>query len=305
MWGVGESGLSRIEFVFGWRGVNLWQKFWPLHCTVCEKIRCHYCTTLFGGVCKCWQGSGTKQLVMRTEAAAIQIDTSLQLSVDFCNRSRPPQAAKIRRPWLDSQPIVPLSARSSKFFLPARRNGGAANREKEREGAPTRSWPPLPLTSSKLLSWWASISHREEQAHPPHLSLSPSPHRGANISHREEHILPQGTPTEVPSLFLLRASIYLSIEVYGSLYGSTRHLLPLSFHQTSQLSTENKIGLSFVFAWAPIMNRGWSVGLSYKICSWKYPKLQAVNMVEHYQGPGVYVCITTLKLQNQISRIVF
>ena len=49
--------------------------------------------------------------------------------------------------------------------------GGAANREKEREGAPTRSWPPLPRTSSNLLSWWASSSHREEQAHPPHLSL--------------------------------------------------------------------------------------------------------------------------------------
>ena len=28
-------------------------------------------------------------------------------------------------------------------------------------------------------------------------------------------------------------------------------------------------------------------------------------MVEYYHGPGVYVCITTLKLENQISRIVF
>ena len=265
MWWVGES---EIGLVLWWRGVNLWKGFWPLHCTVCEKIRCHYCTTLFGGVCKCWQGSGTKQLVMRTEAAAIQIDTSLQLSVDFCNRSRPPQAAKIRRTWLDSQPIVPLSARSSKFFLPARRNGGAANREKEREGAPTRSWPPLPRTSSNLLSWWARISHREEQAHPPHLSLSPHPliEEQTSLIERSTSCLKEQKP---PLLFLLRASIYLSIGGYGSLYGSTRHLLPLSFHKTSQLSTENKNDLSFVFAWGPIINRAWSVGLSYKIFSWK------------------------------------
>ena len=105
---------------------------------------------------------------MRTEAAAIQIDTSLQLSVDFCNRSRPPQAAKIRRPWLDSQPIVPLSARSSKFFLPARRNGGAANTERKKE----RELPP-------------DLGHRY-LAHPPTFSLDEQ----ASLTERSKHILP-------------------------------------------------------------------------------------------------------------------
>ena len=173
MWGVGESGLSRIGFALWWRRVNLWQGFWPLHCTVCEKIRCHYCTTLFGGVCKCWQGSGTKQLVMRTEAAAIQIDTSLQLSVDFCNRSRPPQTAKIRRPWLDSQPIVPLSARSSKFFLPARRNGGSCEQRERKRGS---SHPILATVTSHILQpsllMSKHLSQRGASTSSPPLSLS-------------------------------------------------------------------------------------------------------------------------------------
>ena len=144
---------------------------------------------------------------------------------------------------------MPLSARSSKFFLPARRNGGSCEQRERKRGS---SHPILATVTSHILQpsllMSKQLSQRGASTSSPPLSLSPSSHRGANISHREEHILPQGTKTEEPSLFLLRASIYLSIEVYGSLYGSKGHLLPPSFHQTSQLSTKNKNGLSFVFA---------------------------------------------------------
>ena len=169
MWGVGESGLSRIGFALWWRRVNLWQGFWPLHCTVCEKIRCHYCTILFGGVCKCWQGSGTKQLVMRTEAAAIQIDTSLQLSVDFCTRSRPPLN---RQKYVDRGSIpnqlcrFPLDLASS--FCQRGGMGGAANRERKKE----RELPP-------------DLGHRY-LAHPPTFSLDEQ----AALTERSKHILP-------------------------------------------------------------------------------------------------------------------
>ena len=163
MWWVGESG---IEFVLCWRGVNLWKGFWPLHCTVCEKIRCHYCTTLFGGVCKCWQGSGTKQLVMRTEAAAIQIDTSLQLSVDFCNRSRPPLN---RQKYVDRGSIpnqlcrFPLDLASS--FC---QRGGMGELRTERKKE--RELPP-------------DLAHRY-LAHPPTFSLDEQ----AALTERSKHL---------------------------------------------------------------------------------------------------------------------
>ena len=113
---------------------------------------------------------------MRTEAAAIQIDTSLQLSVDFCNRSRPPQAAKIRRPWLDSQPIVPLSARSSKFFLPARRNGGSCEQRERKRGS---SHPILATVTSHILQpsllMSKQLSQRGASTSSPPLSLTLHP----------------------------------------------------------------------------------------------------------------------------------
>ena len=185
---------------------------------------------------------------MRTEAAAIQIDTSLQLSVDFCNRSRPPLK---RQKYVDRGSIpnqlcrFPLDLASS-FCQRGGMGELRTERKKERELPPDLGRRYLAHPPTFSLDEQAPLTERSKHILPT--SLSPSSHRGANISHREEHILPQGTPTEAPPLFLLRASIYLSIGVYGSLYGSKGPLLPLSFHQTSQLSTENKIGLSFVFA---------------------------------------------------------
>ena len=199
MWWVGES---EIGLVLWWRGVNLWKGFWPLHCTVCEKIRCHYCTTLFGGVCKCWQGSGTKQLVMRTEAAAIQIDTSLQLSVDFCNRSRPPLK---RQKYVDRGSIpnqlcrFPLDLASS-FCQRGGMGELRTERKKERELPPDLGHRYLAHPPTFSLDEQAPLTERSKHILPTSLSYSPSSHRGANISHREEHILPQGTPTEAPSL---------------------------------------------------------------------------------------------------------
>ena len=145
-------------------------------------------------------------MVVRTEAAAIQIDTSLQLSVDFCNRSRPPLK---RQKYVDRGSIpnqlcrFPLDLASS--FCQRGGMGGAANRErkKERELPPDLGHRYLAHPPTFSLDEQAALTERSKHILPTSLSYSPSSHRGANISHREEHILPQGTKTEEPSLFLL------------------------------------------------------------------------------------------------------
>ena len=107
-------------------------------------------------------------MVVRTEAAAIQIDTSLQLSVDFCNRSRPPLK---RQKYVDRGSIpnqlcrFPLDLASS--FC---QRGGMGELRTERKKE--RELPP-------------DLGHRY-LAHPPTFSLDEQ----APLTERSKHILP-------------------------------------------------------------------------------------------------------------------
>ena len=185
---------------------------------------------------------------MRTEAAAIQIDTSLQLSVDFCNRSRPPLK---RQKYVDRGSIpnqlcrFPLDLASS-FCQRGGMGELRTERKKERELPPDLGHRYLAHPPTFSLDEQAPLTERSKHILPTSLSLHPLIEEQTSLIERSTSCLKE--PQQKPPLFLLRASIYLLIEVYISLYGSKGHLLPLSFHQTSQLSTENKNGLSFVFA---------------------------------------------------------
>ena len=138
---------------------------------------------------------------MRTEAAAIQIDTSLQLSVDFCNRSRPPLKRQkyVGRGSIPNQLCrFPLDLASS-FCQRGGMGELRTERKKERELPPDLGHRYLAHPPTFSLDEQAALTERSKHILPTSLSYSPSSHRGANISHREEHILPQGTEAP-PSL---------------------------------------------------------------------------------------------------------
>ena len=148
-------------------------------------------------------------MVMRTEAAAIQIDTSLQLSVDFCNRSRPPLK---RQKYVDRGSIpnqlcrFPLDLASS-FCQRGGMGELRTERKKERELPPDLGHRYLAHPPTFSLDEQASLTERSKHILPTSLSLHPLIEEQTSLIERSTSCLKEPKQKNPLSFFSEQASI--------------------------------------------------------------------------------------------------
>ena len=143
---------------------------------------------------------------MRTEAAAIQIDTSLQLSVDFCNRSRPPLKRQkyVGRGSIPNQLCrFPLDLASS-FCQRGGMGELRTERKKERELPPDLGHRYLAHPPTFSLDEQASLTERSKHILPTSLSLHPLIEEQTSLIERSTSCLKEQKP---PLFFSEQASI--------------------------------------------------------------------------------------------------